>query len=182
MNSTVLPVLHAKLKRLVWIAAAIVIVLMQPLTISAGSAVPFRASFQGSFSILFGTGPGGTNELSFVGDGQAIPLGHSTVDGHTTTRNISSTCTQIVTDAVTLTAANGDQLQLVNAGQDCLDFSVPGKTFIRGTGTTSVVGGTGRFAAASGSGTWEVVAEVTQPIVGGVSGVFTLNFMGAISY
>ena len=90
-------------------------------------------------------------------------------------------CSDIVTDMVVLTAANGDQLWLVNSGEDCLDLSVPGKTFIRGSGTFNVVGGTGRFDDATGSGSFSVVAEVTGSITGGVSGTFELHFDGAIS-
>jgi len=164
------------------ILAALVPLLM-PDSVAADEEVHFRAVFTGTFTITFGTGPDGTNNLDFSGAGKARHLGKSTVEGHTTTAQDPSDplCSDIVTDMVVLTAANGDQLWLVNSGEDCLDLSVPGKTFIRGSGTFNVVGGTGRFDDATGSGSFSVVAEVTGSITGGVSGTFELHFDGAIS-
>jgi hypothetical protein len=82
---------------------------------------------------------------------------------------------------VILTAANGDELWLVNSGEDCLDFSVPGHIFIRGSGTFNVAGDTDRFRGATGSGGFAVVAEVTAFVPGGVAGMFDLRFEGRIS-
>jgi hypothetical protein len=79
---------------------------------------------------------------------------------------------------VTLTSANGDELHLVNAGQDCLD-PVTGR--ITGTATTTVVGGTGRFLNATGSGTAHVDAQVLGPTPDGVTGTFRLRFEGEMS-
>lgn len=70
-------------------------------------------------------------------------------------------CTQIVNDSVTLTGANGDTLLLVNSGEDCI-FVEDGGLVIRGTGIMQIVGGTGRFAGATGLGTWVVAAPVTS--------------------
>jgi hypothetical protein len=44
-----------------------------------------------------------------------------------------------------------------------------------------VRGGTGRFAGATGSGTFEVVAEVTEFGPAGPIGTFDLRFTGTIS-
>jgi hypothetical protein len=136
-----------------------------------------------TLQILFGAGVGGTDDLRFSGDGVASHLGLSGVNGHSTTRPSATDplCSDIVTDLVILTAANGDQLWLVNAGEDCLDFSIPDRIFIRGSGTMRVVGGTGRFKGATGNGTFAVVAEVTEFVPGGVTGPFALQFKGSIS-
>ena len=147
----------------------------------AGNQVPFQAVFQGDFRISFGTGPDFTNELFFSGQGTASHLGDSTVNGYSTLSSSSPGCFTIVYDQVMLTAANGDNLLMVNAGDECLDSSVPGKLFIRGSGTYTFVGGTGRFAGATGSGVYQVIAEVVT--FGGtfVEGTFVLNWVGVIS-
>ena len=75
----------------------------------------------------------------------------------------------------------GDELHLSNAGEDRLDLSVPDRIFIRGSGTFRVRGGTGRFAGATGAGTFAVVAEVTGFGPAGPTGMFDLRFTGTIS-
>src|SRR5260370_6773561 len=158
------------------------LVLLVPRPAAAQDSVPFAADFQGVFQIMFGAGPDGTDDLRFSGDGIASLLGLSNVNGHTTTRPSATDplCSDIVTDQVILTAANGDELWLVNTGEDCLDFSVPGRIFIRGSGTMQVVGGTGRFSGATGSGTFAVVAEVTGFWPGGLTGSCAIHFAGDI--
>jgi hypothetical protein len=162
---------------------AAVVPLLMPRPVAADEEVHFRADYTGTFTLTFGTGPDGTNNLDFSGTGKARHLGKSAVEGHTTTAQdpTNPLCSDIVTDMVVLTAANGYQLWLVNSGEDCLDLSVPGKTFIRGSETFVVVGGTGRFDDATGNGIFSVVAEVTGSITGGVSGTFELHFEGDIS-
>src|SRR5690349_11843152 len=154
------------------LAAGLVLAVRPPA--AAEDTVPFAADFQGEFRILFGAGPDGTDDLRFAGGGLANHLGLSGVDGHSTTRPSATDplCSDIVTDRVILTAANGDELWLVNAGQDCLDFSVPGRVFIRGSGTMKVAGGTGRFRGTTGTGTFGVLAEVAGFVPGGVTGPF----------
>lgn len=112
-----------------------------------------RETFDGTFSISFGSGAGGTNELSFAGSGLARHLGTSTVEGASLLAQIDALCTEIAEDAVTLTAADGAELFLVNVGTECLN---PSTFTIEGAGTGEVVGGTGRFEGATGTLTWEV--------------------------
>jgi hypothetical protein len=161
------------------LATGLVLLALRPA--AAADTVPFAADFQGEFRILFGAGLDGTDDLRFAGSGLANHLGLSDVDGHSTTRPTDPLCSDIVTDRVVLTAANGDELWLANSGEDCLDFSVPGRIFIRGSGTMVVVGGTGRFRGATGSGTFAVLAEVTGFVAGGVTGPFVLHFEGDIA-
>ena len=66
--------------------AALLFLALFPSAVSAQIPVPFAAVYTGDFSITFGTGPGGSNGLSFNGPGAAIPLGLSNVEGHSTTR------------------------------------------------------------------------------------------------
>src|SRR5262249_34353757 len=161
-------------------ALAAGLVLFLPQLAGAQGTVPFSAGYRGVFQIMFGAGPNGTDDLRFSGAGIASQLGLSGLDGHSTTRPSATDplCSDIVTDRVILTAANGDELWLVNAGEDCLDLSVPGRIFIRGSGTMAIVGGTGRFQGATGSGRFAVVAEVMAFVPGGVAGTFDLRFVG----
>jgi len=59
------------------LAAGLILHLVQ--SAAAGDTVPFAAAFQGDFTITFGTGPGGTDDLLFSGDGLASLLGWSDV-------------------------------------------------------------------------------------------------------
>jgi hypothetical protein len=163
------------------IASAVLMVL--PLTAAGQSTVPLKSSYGGLFSLAFGAGPNGTDDLRFAGFGKASHLGKSMVLGHSTTLPDPTEpgCSDIVTDLVVLLAANGDELWLQNSGEDCLDFSIPGRLFIRGSGTFMVTGGTGRFEGAMGQGEFNVVAEVLGSDAGGVSGAFQLSFTGEIS-
>ena len=111
----------------------------------------------------------------------------STVAGHSTLRPTAANplISDIITDAVSLTAANGDQLFLVNSGQDTLDNSDPTHLVIHGTGTFTVgaeeAGGTGKYKNATGSGSYLVYATVTDFGDGSVGGTFYLVFTGCVS-
>ena len=145
----------------------------QPMHASSAQSVPFEATYQGTFTIA---GP----LLTFNGEGPATHLGTSTVTGNSllVPDPVNPLCFNIVQDAVTLRAANGDELHLVNEGQDCLD---PVTGTITGTATTTVIGGTGRFGGATGTGTATVEAQVLGPTPDGVMGTFVLRFEGEIS-
>ena len=149
------------------------------------AAETLETNYSGVFLQTFGTGPQGTNDLWFAGTGPATPLGPSLVLGHTTTRPDPDNplVSVIVTDRVVLVDLFGDELWLENSGADTLDLSVPGRIFIRGTGTFTVTGGTGRYRRATGSGEFNVVAEVLQADPGGawVGGTFQLSFSGEVN-
>ncbi|MEX2556440.1 MAG: hypothetical protein WEB06_12530 [Actinomycetota bacterium] len=137
-------------------------------------ATAFHATYQGTFTITFLTGPGLSDELSFHGSGSATP-GPGTVDGYSTLRSspgLDGICNRTVEDVVLLTLPDG-ALQLHNQARDCLDLlSKPGTVRIVGSGTWTVTGGTGAYAGAQGSGTVQVAAEVEHLIIGGVAGTF----------
>ena len=161
------------MKTLTTMLVGLLLVVAQSLSARTAEHVPFDATFQGTFTI---SGP----LLTFNGEGSATHLGNSTVAGASLLAPdpLNPLCFNIVQDAVTLTAANGDLLHLVNAGQDCLD---PATGKITGTAATTVVGGTGRFGGATGSGTATVDAQVLGPTPDGVMGTFVLRFEGEIS-
>lgn len=162
---------------------ALVVISLAPQPATAADLVPFDSYHVGTFSLAVDRA--GVGDLRFTGAGIGSHLGLSAVAGRslTTPDPTDPLCSIIAPDhdAVTLTAANGDELHLSNSGEECLDFSVPGRVFIRGSGTFRVTGGTGRFAGATGSGTFEVVAEVTGFDPTGPTGTFELRFTGTVS-
>jgi hypothetical protein len=149
----------------------------------AADPVPFDSQYAGTFTLAVDAG--GAGDLRFAGAGIARHLGLGAVEGRSlTTPSPTDPLCSIIDpdhDTVALTAANGDELYLSNSGEECLDVSVPGRLFIRGSGTFRVTGGTGRFAGATGSGTFEVVAEVTGFDLAGPTGTFELRFTGTVS-
>jgi hypothetical protein len=71
----------------------------------------------------------------------------------------------------TLTAANGDTLVLTgDRDQGC----PTGPNAVHGTGDWTVTGGTGRFAGATGQGTFDGVADFNH-------GTFSFQLIGTIS-
>jgi len=107
--------------------------------------------------------PGSTN---FVGSGHATHLGNYTEVGHADITGDDPTALQVTGWAI-LTAANGDELWVVIDGQ----FN-----FLTGTITAedSYVGGTGRFADATGSGSLVAQFQPDGTIAVAVDG--TLDF------
>jgi hypothetical protein len=134
------------------------------------TSVPFKGVFEGTFAI-----DPATLQLHFSGEGPASHLGDSGIVGDSQLVPAGPGCFQIGADAVTLTAANLDQVFLTNSGQDCFD----NMGHIVGTATFTITGGTGRFSGASGMGSTEVVATPDQT---GLAGTFILVFVGRVSY
>lgn len=149
----------------------------------AAARPPLVATYSGTFTITFGTGPGGTNDLRFTGTGLGLPLGPGTLVGHSVLRPTAANplVSDIVADLVTLTGAGGDQIALVNSGQDTLDVSDPARPFIYGAGTFTVGGGAGRYRQATGQGLYVVYASVTQQTGASASGTFRLVFVGGVT-
>lgn len=150
----------------------------------ASEPVPFNASFRGTFTLTFFTGPDATHELRFTGTGRGLHLGVATVDGYSLLRPVASNpgCSEIVHDEVTLTAANGDEVAVVNEAVDCMEVTPDGRVLIHGRGTYQITGGTGRFDSSTGAGSVSTEAAVTGAVPGGVTGTFDpLTFSGSIS-
>lgn len=148
------------------------------------STPPFEADFQGTFTLTFFTGEGGTHELLFHGRDEASHLGNATVDGYSRLRPSTAdpSCSEIVHDEVTLTAADGSRLELTNDAVDCMEITPDGRILIHGRGTYQILAGTGRFAGSTGAGTVSTEAIVTGAVPGGVTGTFDpLAFAGTLA-
>jgi hypothetical protein len=141
---------------------------------SAGSAaaksyVPFKVTLTGQAITTSPT----TVEVS--GSGNASHLGLVTNVGHIEAHPEvpSDTCTGFLSlHWETLTAANGDELQIFSTDTACF----VGPAQLRGTGHWVVEpGGTGRFANASGSGDFSGYADLGAQTI-------ELTLVGSISY
>lgn len=165
------------------------------LLLAAGTFLASPASAQefaleslhtGSFTISFGTGPGGGDELRFEGFGSDSLNGDSSVTGYSVTvpNAANPTCFDIVFDQVILTDAHsGHELWIENSGQDCLDFSDPAAVYVVGGGSSTYTGGTGRFWKSAGGGAWEVRARVDSFLPTGLAGEFEfLAFSGTVTH
>lgn len=160
-----------------------VMVALQATPALASEQVPFDATFHGTFHITFGGCPNGDNLLQFAGPGIVRHAGLSSIVGSSCLRPepANPLCSNIVSDAVTVTAANGDTFDFNNQAEDCLSFTPEG-IFIHGAGTYQILPGTGRFDQASGSGSVHTTAHVLELTGTGASGTFDpLVFSGTIS-
>ena len=128
--------------------------------------VPFKGSYSGS--VVFGS----NGAPLFNGTGIASHLGRSTNQGYVVFTTGSSTCTGGVPNDnyETLTAANGDSFTIVSHDVACP--TGPGQ--YHGSGDWEVLGGTGRFAGATGQGTFDGNSDFNR-------GVFDIQLIGTIS-
>jgi hypothetical protein len=144
--------------------------------IVTGENVPFLGSFSGQASFDSPTAP---TKAFFEGSGIATQLG-ATVNAGVLEPLVFVPVPECElgvgiphTHLETLTGANGDQLLL-----EMIDLACPiDETFLvfRGTGNWTVIGGSGRFAEVSGSGT----------AVGGgnfIDGVFEFRLTGSLTF
>ena len=142
----------------------------------SATEVPFMASLSGE--VRFDP-PENPVQALFEGSGEASHLGAARNEG------VAGPLTPVPTadcalgfgipntHLETLTAANGDQLML-----ELIDLACPVDptfTVFQGTGHWTVIGGSGRFSDASGSGTTEGLADFAQ-------GQFEIGLTGRISY
>jgi len=130
--------------------------------------IPFRASFDAEFQ----------NTVAFPiihvrvqGHGQAQALGRSTA---ITNNEFVNLLTGAGTATFTLTGANGDTLVLESIFQNTAPDAGGAFTF---GGDYDVVGGTGRFAGATGSGTVTGSGQLTSAD----AGVAEFSYEGTIS-
>jgi len=135
---------------------------------SAGAdhQVPFKGSYSGAAAFTSAT------TALFTGTGIASPLGRGTNENHIAVSGAASCPGGFANINVeTLTAANGDTLVLTGDH----DQACPtGPNAVHGTGLWIVTGGTGRFAGATGQGTFDGVADFNQ-------GTFSFQLTGTIS-
>ena len=142
------------------------------MAVSSASAakppLPFKASVMGSLSPT-GISPTytleGTGIASRLGNVKLYQAGIVVTGGDPNTGPVTDVSTE------TLTAANGDTLTIL-----CLqtaDVISPG--VLHGTDQWTVIGGTGQFDGATGSGTGETFADTD-------AGSFTKQLTGVIAY
>ena len=133
---------------------------------AADTQVPFHASYSGTAAF--------TSETTalFTGTGTASHLARSTNENHITVSGPASCPGGFANINVeTLTAANGDTLVLTG---DHDEACPTGPNAVHGTGDWTVTGGTGRFAGATGQGTFDGVADFNR-------GTFSFQLTGTIS-
>jgi len=120
---------------------------------TAGDFVPFRALIQ-TVPIPIGFCGDGCLQLDITGTGQATHMGRTEIQGPSQVDVIL----REQTGTSTLTAADGDTLQIAFAGT--VEFESPDPTGpVSFEGTWEVIGGTGRFEDSVGGGTYDGTAE-----------------------
>ena len=135
---------------------------------AAGHQVPFRASYSGTATFNSAAGT-----ALFTGTGIASHLGRSTNVNNITVLGPDTSCPGGFANKniETLTAANGDMLMLKGPH----DVGCPIRPgVVHGTGDWTVTGGTGRFAGATGQGTFVGGANFNK-------GTFRFQLTGTIS-
>jgi len=137
-----------------------------PASAASTHQVPFHASFSGTAAFTSAT------TALFTGTGTASHLGRSTNVNHITVSGPANCPGGFANINIeTLTAANGDTLVLTgDHDQGC----PTGPNAVHGTGDWTVTGGTGRFARATGQGTFDGVADFNR-------GTFSFQLTGTIS-
>ncbi len=159
------------------IAAVFALLLVAVAPVSAAQQVPLNAGFEGGIQIT-GIGPNGPTAAVYSGEGAGTLLGEAHMQGEISIVGPGPAGCEFgftATHTDTLTAANGDQLVVEVTETSCPRAASP--NIYDCAGTYSVVGGTGHFATATGSGTWEGV--VTFGPDG--SGTFNSAYSGLIS-
>ena len=133
---------------------------------AATPPVPMTFSVSGTFSVVDAT------HLSLAGSGIASHLGK--LKSYQASVTITSGVVGVtdVTDTLTetLTAANGDTLTL-----QCSQIATLSSGVYYGADTWSVIGGTGRFSDATGSGTGNTTVNLGN-------GTFSKQESGSITY
>lgn len=138
-------------------------------SLSAGpKQIPFQASFDAEFqnTVAFPV-----IHVTVQGQGQAQAMGRSKAFTDNETVNL---LTGAGTATFTLTAANGDTLVLESIFQNTVPDAGGAFTF---GGDYEVLGGTGRFAGATGSGTVSGSGQLTSAD----AGVAEFSYEGTIS-
>ena len=125
------------------LALAVTVVLGLVGPVAAGEQVPFKGTLEGSFTVI-PVPPPSINRL-LEATGHATQLGDFTYDfPHSVDRSVTPPTGVGIS---TFTAANGDQVFAFMSGQATL--VMPG--LLLGVEHGTILGGTGRFADASGS-------------------------------
>jgi hypothetical protein len=135
---------------------------------AAGEQVPFKGTLEGSFTVIPLPPPSINRQLDATG--HATHLGDFTYDfPHSVDRSVMPST---AVGFATFTAANGDQVFAFVSGQATL--VMPGVLLAEENGT--ILGGTGRFANASGSFVAERLIDIVNlTTIGSFEGTITLG-------
>ena len=120
----------------------------------AGHQVPFRATDTGTFSFVPTSDPA-VVQTTDVGTGHATHLGKYTLRAE---ERINLQTLAVTDGRYTLTAANGDTVEGTYSGQAQTTSTAGVVTYLV---SGPIIGGTGRFAAATGHLTWNGGAVLT---------------------
>jgi hypothetical protein len=127
---------------------------------AAAGSRPFKGRVSATWDNVFNGLPvlyGGAPPANFEGGGQVTHMGKTTQTGTLTLEPIDFFFVEFLgSGSVTITAANGDQLTFEYEG---LLNAVTGE----GSGTFTFIGGTGRFANATGGGEFDALIDVSLP-------------------
>ena len=126
---------------------------------AAAPALPFLAAVAGTVSDA-GPGPTGLPTFSLAGSGVASYLGRISYTGTVVVTSIDSNGVIRDTLTETLTAANGDSLTILC--QQVATPIAPGSRVLHGVDQWTVIGGTGHFRNATGSGTGDTYVQNFQ--------------------
>src|SRR3954469_19997423 len=158
--------LHVML-RTFFLPVAIAALAALPAAATAGGGLPMAGNCATTFTV------GGTGAISITGSCVLTHLGRTTYRAtQIVTPNADGTV-HIAVDGI-YTAANGDELHGVISGTG----SFGGGSSVSYTTTETFVGGTGRFAHASGAVTDTGIATFTSA----TAGLSTYSMLGSISY
>ena len=137
---------------------------------SGASDVPFRWNGSGTFV----PAPGGGS--TFTGTAQGTQIGKGTINAAVPPQPFPiPSCgsgSNFLVVPQTLTAANGDAISEIVSGDGC----ATGASTFHFSGTYTIVGGTGRFANATGSG-----SAIEDGDISTVTATFTESQSGTIS-
>jgi len=154
------------------LAALAAIVLTGPTMATAATTLPFKSDITAQASFAETPVPG-VFTVTTSGVGHASHLGKVTFSTTETLDFVSTMGALVVQDGrMVMVAANGDELRWAYEGTG----SPPDEDGVSAlTGTFLVTGGTGRFADATGSGTFEGTGNA-------VTGVAIVSYRGTISH
>jgi len=136
------------------VATAVIAALCLAGHVAAGDPVPFKGTLEGSFAVIPVPPPSINRQLDATG--HATHLGDFTYDfPHSVDRSVMPST---AVGFATFTAANGDQVFAFVSGHATLVG--PGVLLAEENGT--ILGGTGRFADASGSFVGERLIDIVN--------------------